>query len=127
MKKPINTRLHGIMDYTFGFILLLPWIVNYHQGSKDTDIIALTGAATIVLSLMTDYELSVVKVVPMKAHLFIDVLSGLLLIALPFLFPVSHYYLYWPVILGLGELLIVLLSSSKPFVVTKKDLNITRP
>lgn len=126
MKKPINTKLHGILDYTFGFILLLPWIVSYNEQSNDTIIIAFLGALTILLSLMTNYELSAMKVIPMKVHLFIDVIVGLFLLCLPFIFPLYNYYLYWPVILGCGELLIVILSSSKPFVVTKKDLNIMK-
>ncbi len=126
MKKPINTKLHGILDYTFGFILLLPWIVGYNENGKDTIIMALLGAITIILSLMTNYELSVMKVVPMKIHLWMDVLVGLFLISFPFIFPLNNYYLYWPIILGCSELMIVILSSSKPFIVTKKDLNIMK-
>lgn len=127
MKKPINTKLHGILDYVFGFILMLPWIVNYHGNSTDSVMIASVGALTLIMSLLTNYELGLIKVIPMKVHLVIDVLSGLFLIALPFLFPLYHYYLYWPVLLGAGELLIVILSSAKPFIVTKNDLNITTP
>jgi hypothetical protein len=126
MKKPINTKLHGILDYVFGFILLLPWITHFHEAGKDTLILSLLGATTIFMSLMTNYELSFIKIIPMSLHLVVDVISGLFLIALPFIFPLSNYYYYWPVILGVGELLIVILSSSKPFIVTNKDINIMK-
>ena len=125
MKKPINTKLHGLLDYLFGLLLMLPWIVNYFEDRQDTWVLAIIGSFTVIISLLTDYELSLVKLLPMPVHLVLDVLTALTLIALPFIFPLYHYYLYWPVVLGIGELIIVCLSSSRAYVVTKNDLNIT--
>lgn len=127
MKKIINTRLHGILDYMSGFILILPWIVCYYEKNNDTWILASVGALTVIMSLITDYEFGLIKVIPMKIHLVIDVLTALFLIILPFAFPLYHYALYWPVLLGCGELIIILLSSSKPYITTARDLNITQP
>ncbi len=39
------------------------------------------GARAIVHSLLTDYELGVVRRIPMPIHLLLDVLSGLVLLA----------------------------------------------
>lgn len=125
MKKPINTKMHGILDYVAGTILILPWVVNYNSVDKDTWLLALVGAAIIVISMITDYELSLIKIIPMKLHLFIDVITGAFLIVLPFLFPLHNYFLYWPIVFGIGELIIVTLSSARPYKVTKNDLNIT--
>lgn len=125
MKKPINTKLHGLLDYAFGLLLILPWIVNYFEDRQDTWVLAAIGGFTVTLSLFTDYELSLVKLVTMRVHLILDVITALLLIALPFMFPLYHYYLYWPVALGVLELVIVCLSSSRAYMVTKNDLNIT--
>lgn len=127
MKKIISTRFHGILDYCFGLILILPWIVNFNEEGGDTWMLALAGSASVTVSLFTNYELGFIRVIPMKLHLFIDVLVAGFLIALPFFHPINHYYLYWPVMLGAGELLIVAFSSVKPFVVTRRDLNITLP
>lgn len=127
MKKPISTRLHGLLDYVAGITLLIPWIVNFYEDNSDTWILAMVGLFILVTSLLTNYELSFIRLIPMKLHLFIDVVVAAFLIALPFIYPMYHYYLYWPVALGIGELLIVVLSSSRPFVVTKRDLNITLP
>ena len=125
--KVINTRLHGILDYLSAFILLMPWFSNFYTGGDDTRILAALGGITILVSLVTDYEWGLVKFLPMGGHLVCDVLSALFLIAMPWLFPVYHYNFYWPVILGAGELLVVLLSSSKPYKVTRRDINIMQP
>lgn len=117
--------MHGILDYVAGTILILPWIVNYNSLEKDTWLLALVGAAIIVMSMITDYELSLIKLIPMKLHLFIDVVTGIFLILLPFLFPLHNYFLYWPVLFGILELIIVALSSARAYKVTKNDLNIT--
>ncbi len=127
MKKPVSTRFHGLLDYAAGITLLAPWIVNFYEDNSDTWILAITGMFIIVISLLTNYELSFIRFIPMKLHLFIDVLVAVFLIALPFIYPMYHYYLYWPMILGVFGLIVVLLSSSRPFVVTKRDLNITLP
>lgn len=125
--KPVNTRLHGMLDYMSAFILLLPWIMEFYTGGTDTKIFAALGAATIVVSLCTDYEFGLLKFIPMKAHLVFDVISALFLMAMPWLFPVNHYTFYWPVLLGAGELLVVVLSSSSPYKYHRRDFNITVP
>src|SRR5690606_35214072 len=82
----INTKMHGYIDYLMGVMLIgISFLFAIPDGVPTTLLIVL-GTATIVYSLMTNYELGLVKVLPMKVHLFIDVVSGLLLIAAPWLF-----------------------------------------
>jgi hypothetical protein len=120
-RKPVNTRLHGIFDYSSAFILLLPWITNYHERGQDTLIFAALGIITALYSLLTDYEFGLVKLIPMKVHIVLDILSALFLIAMPWLTGVMNYYLYWPVLLGVAELVIIFLSSTRPYVTTRTD------
>lgn len=125
--KIINTKLHGMLDYMAGTVLLIPWITMFHERGNDTVFLTILGTATIFMSLLTNYELSLIKLIPMKVHLVFDVLSALLLIATPWIFSVEHYQLYWPTLLGMGELLVVILSRSTPYHLTRQDLDITRP
>lgn len=127
MRKPISTCSHGLPDYVAGIALMLPWIVNFYEDNSDTWILAITGLFIVIMSLLTNYELSFIRFIPMKLHLFIDVLVAAFLIALPFICPMYRYYFYWPVMPGVLGLIVVALSSSKPFVVSKRDLNITHP
>ena len=46
----------------------------------------LVGGGAISSSLMTDYELGIVEVVPMPVHLTLDVVSGTVMAASPGLF-----------------------------------------
>src|SRR5215213_6565024 len=68
MQKPISPRVHGILDYmTAGFMFALPRVLGWSKTSTRL-MDAAAGAAT-VYSLMTRYELGLVKVLPLKAHL----------------------------------------------------------
>src|SRR3954463_4133666 len=119
--KIINTRLHGILDYTSALILLLPWITGYYETSKDSLVFTLLGAGTIVFSIITDYEFGLIKILPMKVHLVLDTLSALFLIVMPWIFTVTNYQYHWPTLLGVLELLVVIMSTSQPYRVNKQE------
>lgn len=125
--KTVNTRLHGLLDYTVAFMLMIPWMSDYYVRSQDTWLLALAGGIVVLYSLFTNYEFGFFKYISMKVHLVMDILVSVFLIGLPFLMPLDHYFLYWPVSLGAIFLVIVILSASKPYTVTHKDLDITRP
>jgi Kef-type K+ transport system membrane component KefB len=123
----IRTQLHGLIDYLMAGVLLLPWITEHGTTNKDTIVFSAIGFGIITLSLITDYEFGLIKLVPMRIHLLLDILVSIFIMAMPFLFPVVNYYLYWPVILGLSGLLITILSSSRPYIHKRQDPDITKP
>ena len=66
--------------------------------------------------MLTDYELGVVKVVPMPVHLPLDVVTGALLATSPWLFGFAKEGpRYWltHVIMGTTEVLIALMSKPR--------------
>ena len=99
----IDTKTHGYIDYLMGLVLIaLPFILDFPDGAATTLPIVL-GAGTIVYSLLTNYELGAKKMLSMKAHLGIDLVAGLLLIAAPWLFDFADEVI-WPfVIIGVLE------------------------
>jgi SPW repeat len=101
----IPTRIHGILDYASGLLLLLaPYIFNFADGTAAQYVPQAIGAGVLLMSLVTDYELSLAKLVPMPAHLAVDVAGGVLLAASPWLFGFADR-VYWPhLVLGLAEI-----------------------
>jgi hypothetical protein len=75
MRKPIPTKVHGVLDYmTAAFLHTLPRVMGWSR--QVTATLDAAGASATAYSLLTDYELGAVKVLPMKVHLTLDALSG---------------------------------------------------
>ena len=101
----LPTRVHGMIDYVFGLILLVgPYLLGFANGGAAQYVPQVLGLAIIGMSLITDYELSLARLVPMPVHLGIDMLGGVLLLASPWLFGFSNQVVWPHVILGLIEI-----------------------
>jgi hypothetical protein len=113
--KVISTKAHGVMDYLMGVLLIAaPWMFNFHRGGAETWIPVILGIATIIYSLITDYEMSVTRQISMKAHLTLDTVSGLFLAASPWLFDFKDVVYLPHLILGVAELAVVALTDPTP-------------
>ena len=83
----MNTKTHGILDYLVGALIALsPWLLGFAAGGAETWVPVLVGVGALVYSTMTNYELGLVRVIPMGTHLTLDAASGLFLAASPWLF-----------------------------------------
>lgn len=111
----IPTRVHGIIDYLTGVLLLAaPFIFGFADGTAAQWLPMLLGTMTILMSLFTRYELSIAKVIPLPVHLVVDVASGLLLAASPWLFGFADR-IWWPhVVVGLMEIAVPLFTRRQP-------------
>ena len=110
----ISTRNHGYLDYMLGALLIsIPLILKFPDGAV-TYVFIILGACTILLSLMTVYELGIAKVISMKIHLKIDMLAGVLLATSPWLFGFAEE-VKWPfVILGIAQVGAAIFTSKEP-------------
>ncbi|MDQ4048582.1 MAG: hypothetical protein M3131_04250 [Actinomycetota bacterium] len=81
MKQPIGSRLHGALDYLTGVSLLggsrLPALRGRFAGYA----LLAAGANHLAYSLLTDYELGVVRKLPYRLHLVLDAAGALGLVA----------------------------------------------
>jgi hypothetical protein len=66
------------------------------------------------MSVLTDYELSLARVIPMPVHLAADAGGGLLLAASPWLFGFADRVTWPHVILGLLEVGAALMTRTSP-------------
>ena len=83
MRKPISTATHGVIDYlTAGALFALPSLLGFSKPlSQAVRMIALKKLA---VAAATQHEMGIVKLIPMKQHLALDVMTGAALCALPF-------------------------------------------
>jgi hypothetical protein len=113
--KIISTKTHGILDYLMGLVLIAsPWIFGFADGTAAQWIPVILGAGALVYSLMTNYELGVVKTIPMKTHLMLDMGAGALLAVSPWLFGFADRVSTPHVVLGILELGAALMTRTSP-------------
>lgn len=106
-----------MLDYLVGILLIAaPWLLDFARGGAETWVPVILGAGAIIYSLMTDYELGLSRSISMSTHLTLDLMSGILLAASPWLFG-FHEYVYLPhLILGLLEIGASLMTVKTPSV-----------
>lgn len=111
----IPTRVHGILDYLIGVLLIAaPWLFDFSRGGAETWIPVILGAGAIVYSLMTDYELGLVRRLSMSTHLVLDGLSGAFLAASPWLFGFADFVYVPHLLVGLLEIGASLMTHKVP-------------
>jgi len=82
MNRPISTRMHGMIDYAFAAALIgLPYALGWNGRAAKLSIGS--GLATLGMSMLTRYELGVVPLIPMKAHLSMDAAESSMLMSAP--------------------------------------------
>ncbi|HYE54078.1 MAG TPA: SPW repeat protein [Chitinophagaceae bacterium] len=111
----ISTRVHGYIDYLMGlFLIIAPWLLGFANGGAETWVPVILGASAIVYSLLTDYELGATRQLSMRTHLGLDLFSGILLAASPWLFGFADYVYLPHLILGIAEIGASLMTQTTP-------------
>jgi len=107
----IPTLAHGVLDYAFALLLIaLPFLFGFADGSAAQWVPILLGLATILYSLLTRYELGAMGLIPMRAHLGLDVANGVILAASPFVLGFADRVYLPHLVVGLVEIVIPLLT-----------------
>ncbi len=103
--KLFSTRVHGILDYLMGGLLIAsPWLFGFNEGGAETWVPVLLGISVLVYSMLTRYEYGVFKTLSMKTHLTLDIIGGIFLAASPWIFGFNEYVYLPHLILGISEI-----------------------
>ena len=82
----IPTSVHSAIDHVVGPALVVaPTVLRLRRTSPEGIVARAVGGAESVYSNLTDYELSVKNVVPMRVHLALDAVGGATLALVPVL------------------------------------------
>ncbi len=92
----IPTKLHGLLDYASGLLFIAsPWLFGFNLDERSNlaeNVMAqwipvFVGVGVLVYSIFTDYELGLIRRLPMPVHLTADFwFAGVFLAASPWIF-----------------------------------------
>jgi hypothetical protein len=73
MHFSLSRKAHGVIDYVFAVVVALsPWIFGFAHEPAAPQIALACGIITAVYSLMTNYEMGIIPLIPFAGHRFFD-------------------------------------------------------
>jgi len=115
----LPTSLHGAIDYIWGVALLsTPWVVGFADLPAAKWVAIVFGVGAILYSLLTAYELGLLKILPMPMHLILDGIGGIVLAASPWLFGFADHVYLPHLLFGLFSIAASLVTRIEPMLVT---------
>jgi hypothetical protein len=115
-----------MLDYPVGLLLFFaPNIFAFeHVGGGAVWVPRIIGILALVQSVMTRYELGVIKVLPMRLHLAVDYVAAVVLTASPWMLgfydPANQRQWLPHVIAGIAIFLVTLITETEPRAVTNR-------
>jgi hypothetical protein len=83
--KILSPTAHGVVDAGFITVLAMAPIMFDLTASVDTACYVMAGGY-LALTLLTDFKLGLIRVGPLQIHGWLDLLTGIALLAAPLLF-----------------------------------------
>ncbi len=113
--KFVTKKIHAFLDYPVAIALIaLPFLLGLGSSNPMALYLSVaTGVAAFILTLLTDHETGVIKVIPYKVHLIVDFMVAIVFIVAPFIFSFKGLdaYFYW--LNGVTVLIVVSLHKSE--------------
>jgi hypothetical protein len=87
MEKPISRQVHGIADYAYApLVFAASKIVGFEENKQAVTLCKAIGAGVLASTISTKAEWGIVRLVPFKAHIALDVAVSLFSLAAPWIF-----------------------------------------
>lgn len=84
-RGPVPLNAHAALEPLIALVIIAaPWIFGF-SGNDDAKVVCIAvGAIMLIAGSMTDWRLSLARVIPLRVHLTTDLLLGVVLILAPF-------------------------------------------
>lgn len=84
----VTKTIHAWLDYPVALALIgLPFLLGLGTSHPLAAVISpVVGVAAFVLTVLTDHHLGLIRILPYRLHLAVDLLVGLFFLVLPFAF-----------------------------------------
>lgn len=125
MMKIISRPLHIVLDLCYSiFLIVYPWVFEQEMGLGSITLL-ISGLSIICYSMLTKYELGVLKLISFKIHLSIDFVLGVALICAPWVLGFGQYVLWPHVIIGLALMITAVLTKGRSVSISKQEEKFT--
>jgi hypothetical protein len=95
----VTKYIHALLDYPVALsLLVLPFILGVGAHNVWAEWISpVTGVAAFVLTILTDHQTGLIRVIPYWVHVAVDRLVGVVFLVAPFAFGMTGLdaYYYW--------------------------------
>lgn len=116
----VTKTIHAWLDYPVALSLVaMPFILDL--GASHPLAIAVSpivGVAAFVLTLLTDHHLGVIRILPYRLHLAVDLAVGLLFLVLPLALGFSGLDAAYYLLNGIAVVTVIGLSKPEPAMVS---------
>ena len=86
---PVPAFLHGLVEYVAGILFIAaPFLFSFDDDTA-TAVAIVAGVLILVVAATTAMSTGLIKSIPVRAHVVLDYVLAILLIAAPFLFGFS--------------------------------------
>ena len=97
--KFVTKQIHAFLDYPVAVALIgLPFILGLGTSNPFAlQLSVATGIAAFILTVLTDHQLGIFRVISYKIHLIVDFAVGAVFVLAPFIFAFEGMdaYYYW--------------------------------
>jgi prepilin signal peptidase PulO-like enzyme (type II secretory pathway) len=84
-RGPLPLRFHAAIEPLIGIVLIAaPWIFGFSDANDAKTLCIVLGIIVIIAGALTDWRVSLVRLIPLRMHLMTDLLIALVLIVSPF-------------------------------------------
>lgn len=115
MTRFMDQTLHSYLDYPVAFgLIAMPFLLGVGSANPIALWLSVvTGIAALILTIFTDHQFGLVKLIPYKLHLLVDLMVGAAFVVAPFVVGFAGFdaAYYW--VLGATVLLVVALDNTR--------------
>jgi hypothetical protein len=116
-KGPMPLNAHAALEPLIAIVIIAaPWIFGFSDANDAKTVCIAVGVIMLIAGSMTDWRLSIARVIPLRVHMMTDMLLGAVLILSPFVlgFSDNGAATRFTVIAGVLEILAALATRWDP-------------
>jgi hypothetical protein len=83
---PVPAFAHGVIEYLAGALLIAAPFLFTFDSDTATAVGIIAGVVILIVAASTDISTGLIKSIPLQAHVVLDYILAILLIASPFMF-----------------------------------------